>query len=164
MNRLSFGIKSVSRIIDQILREVPKTGPTSMTLHMDLRRKNVIVCFNQLWKFDLHLNRRKCLLFQEHIKFLTHLTSLISNSNLKIIRESHSLIEMARPTSNDEMRRFLGINIFTYWFIPNTSTIIASLRQLLKKNTVNVVHCLMWNISFHPAKTKSWKWLSSYAF
>ncbi|KMQ90497.1 hypothetical protein RF55_6956 [Lasius niger] len=46
----------------------------------------------------------------------------------------HPIVNMPRPTSNDDVRRFLGMVTYYVRFIPNISTITAPLRQLLKKN------------------------------
>ncbi|KAK9752035.1 Reverse transcriptase (RNA-dependent DNA polymerase) [Popillia japonica] len=69
MNRLSFGIKTApsefNRIIDQVLRDVQKTEKyfDDIVVHGSTKEEceeNLVKCLDQLRKFDLHLNRRKC--------------------------------------------------------------------------------------------------------
>ena len=82
---------------------------------------NLITCFTQLGKYDLHLNHRKCLFLQKRIEFLGHILKLV---------------EMPRPKSKEEMKYFLGLLTFYSRFIPDASTITAPLRHLLKDNVV----------------------------
>lgn len=141
MNRLSFGIKTApaefNRIIDQILREIPKTESyfDDIIVHGATKEEckgNLIACFNQLREFNLHLNQRKCSLFQECIEFLGHKVehNQISKSPEKI----KAIVEMPRPTSTDGVRKFLGMVTYYARFIQNTSMITAPLRKLLKKD------------------------------
>ena len=68
-NRLSFGIKTApsefNRIIDQILRDIPKTESyfDDITVHgrtMEECTYNLKAYLNRLREFDLHLNSAKC--------------------------------------------------------------------------------------------------------
>lgn len=143
MNRLSFGIKTApaefNRIIDQILRDVPKTESyfDDIIVHGENQQEcksNLIKCLQQLKTYNLHLNHRKCLFYQHRIEFLGHIIehNQISKSPSKIA----SIIEMPRPQNNDDVRRFLGLVQYYARFIPNTSTITTPLRKLLTKNTI----------------------------
>lgn len=141
MNRLSFGIKTApsefNRIIDQILRDIPKTESyfDDIIIHGETREEckaNLTACLNQLRKYDLHLNRRKCSLFQERIEFLGHIIEF--NKILKSPVKVAAITDMPSPKSNDGVRRFLGLVTYYARFIPNASTITAPLRELLKKN------------------------------
>lgn len=141
MNRISFGIKTVpsefNQIIDQILREVPKTESyfDDIIEHGTTEEEcttNLIKCLNQLRKFYLHLNRRKCSLFQERIEILGHIIKF--NKIFKSPEKITAIRMMPRPKLNDDVRRFLRMVTYYAQFIPNNSTIIAPLRQLLKKN------------------------------
>jgi len=139
MNRLSFGIKQgpseFNRIIDQILKKCKKAEKyfDDIIVHgktLEECRENLIACLEQLRKYDLHLNRRKCSFFQERIEFLGHVIEYnkISKSPEKV----KAITEMPRPTSKEEIKSFLGLITFYNRFIPDTSTITAPLRQLLK--------------------------------
>lgn len=142
MNRLSFGIKTApaefNRIIDQILRDVPKTEYyfDDIVVHgstIEECKSNLYTCLNQLQKFDLHLNREKCSFFQERIEFLGHVVE--HNRILKSPAKVNAILKINHPTSIEEVRRFLGMVTYYSRFIPNLSTLTAPLRQLLVKNT-----------------------------
>lgn len=81
MNRLSFGIKTApsefNRIINQILRDTPKTESyfDDIIVHgrtMEECTTNLKACLSRLREFDIHLNSAKCSFFQESIEFLGH--------------------------------------------------------------------------------------------
>lgn len=142
MNRLSFGIKTApaefNRIIDQILRDVPKTESyfDDIIVHGSTQQEcksNLIKCLQQLQTFNLHLNHHKCLFYQHRIEFLGHVIehNQISKSPNKI----SSIIDMPQPQNNEDVRRFLGMVTYYARFIPNASTITTPLRKLLAKNT-----------------------------
>nr|XP_023022237.1 uncharacterized protein K02A2.6-like [Leptinotarsa decemlineata] len=124
MNRLSSGIKTApsefNRIMDQISREMPKTEFyfDDIVVHRNSREEcatNLNVCFDQLQKYDLHLNICKCKFFQDQIEFLGHVIKFNSKSPEKVA----AIINMAKPTSVEELRRFLGMVTYYARFIPN---------------------------------------------
>lgn len=142
MNRLSFGIKTApaefNRIIDQILREIPKTESyfDDIIVHgssMDECKSNLKLCLAQLKKFDLHLNRAKCSFFKESIEFLGH---VVEFNKIKMAESKVSaILDMPRPNNADDVRRFLGMVTYYARFIPNLSSITTPLRRLLKKDS-----------------------------
>lgn len=141
MNRLSFGIKTApsefNRIIDQILQGLPKTLSyfDDIIVHGATKeecRNNLELCFQRLKKYDLHLNKKKCSLFQERIEYLGHIIEFnkISKSPQKI----RAVVDMPRPSNVEELRRFLGMVTYYSRFLPNNSSVTYPLRQLLRKN------------------------------
>lgn len=141
MNRLSFGIKTApaefNRIIDQILREVPKTQSyfDDIVVHGQSKaecKANLKACLHQLQKYDLHLNVSKCKFFENHIEFLGH--TIQFNKVQKSPSKVKAILEMPQPENVDDVRRFLGMVTYYARFIPNSSTITTSLRQLLQKS------------------------------
>lgn len=142
MNRLSFGIKTApaefNRIIDQILREIPKTEAyfDDIIVHgesMEECISNLKSCLAQLQKFDLHLNRAKCSFFKESIEFLGHVVEFnkIKKSQSKV----SAILDMPCPNNADDVKRFLGMVTYYARFIPNISSITTPLRHLLKKDS-----------------------------
>jgi len=107
MNRLSFGIKTAlaefNRIINQILQDISKTEAyfDDVIVHgatEDECKANLLTCLQQLQKFDLHLNQRKCSFFQERIEFLGHVIELnqISKSPEKVKAYRHAQADIVR--------------------------------------------------------------------
>ncbi|KAJ8878861.1 hypothetical protein PR048_019450 [Dryococelus australis] len=122
LHRLSFGIKTApsefNRIIEQILRDVPKTMSyfDYIIVHRSTREEcqhNLIAYLDQLQKFDLHLNQPKCSLFQEQIEYLGHFIEInkISKSPGKVA----AIVDMPRPKSAEDVRIFLGMNTIFKW-------------------------------------------------
>lgn len=141
MNRLSFGIKTApaefNRIIDQVLREVPKTESyfDDIVVHgesMAECKANLRACLAQLQKFDLHLNVSKCKFFENQIEFLGH--NIQHNRVRKSESKVQAILDMPQPQCVEDVRRFLGMVTYYARFIPNASTITTPLRQLLRKD------------------------------
>lgn len=140
MNRLSFGIKTApsefNRIIDQILRDIPKTLSyfDDILVHGSTLKEcqtNLELCLQQLQKYNLHLNTTKCSFFQREVEYLGHTVRF--NEISKSTRKIKAIVDMPRPTNTDDVRRFLGMCTYYARFISNLSTITAPLRQLLEK-------------------------------
>ncbi|KAJ8891923.1 hypothetical protein PR048_004482 [Dryococelus australis] len=95
---------------------------------------NLIACLDQLQKFDLHLNQQICSLFQEQIKYLGHVIEFnkISKSPGKVA----AIVDMPRPRSTEDVRRFLGMVTYYFRFMHGASTITTPLGHLLCKNTI----------------------------
>ncbi|XP_017478638.1 PREDICTED: uncharacterized protein K02A2.6-like [Rhagoletis zephyria] len=140
MNRLSFGIKTApaefNRIVDQILRDVPKTESyfDDIVIHdesIQECKNNLKKCLKGLDNFDLHLNHAKCIFFSTSIEFLGYVVQ--HNKVLKSPAKVAAIVDMPEPHSIEEVRRFLGMVTYYGRFIPNVSTITTPLRKLLKK-------------------------------
>ena len=141
MNRLSFGIKSApsefNRILDQILSNLDGTmsyyddiiihGPT-----FEICKRRLLACLERLKKFDLHLNRAKCVFFQTQVQYLGYCIS--HNKISKCPKKVEAIVKMPVPQSPDELHRFLGMVTYYARFIPNLSTMTYPLRQLLQKD------------------------------
>ncbi|XP_058983670.1 uncharacterized protein K02A2.6-like [Musca domestica] len=143
MNRLSFGIKTApaefNRIIDQILREVPKTESyfDDIVVHGETLsecKANLKLCLAQLQKYDLHLNMAKCKFFDNQMEFLGHV--IRHNKVQKSPSKVQAILQMPQPESVEDVRRFLGMVTYYARFIPNSSTITTPLRNLLLKNAI----------------------------
>lgn len=140
VKRLSFGIKTApaefNRIIEQILTGLKNTMSyfDDIIVHGATEeecRNNLILCLQRLNEHDLHLNKGKCLFFQTQIEYLGHVIQFnkISKSPAKI----RAIVNIPRPATVDDVRRFLGMVTYYSRFIPKLSSITFPLRQLLKK-------------------------------
>lgn len=149
MNRLSFDIKTAraefNRIVDQILREIPKTESyfDDIVFHGESLaecKANLKSCLSQLKKYDLHLNLTKCTFYQKQIEFLGHTVEY--NKVRKSVSKVKAIVEMPQPKSVEDVRRFLGMVTYYSRFIPNASTLTTSFGMLLRKNAI-----FKWNFS-----------------
>ncbi|XP_039305140.1 uncharacterized protein K02A2.6-like [Solenopsis invicta] len=117
MNRLSFGIKTApsefNRIIDQILSGLNKTLAyfDDIIVHGSTKeecQQNLYACLQRLKEYDLHLNKSKCLFFQEEIEYLGH--NIGFNKISKSPKKIEAIINMPRPSNVGDVRRFLGFD------------------------------------------------------
>jgi hypothetical protein len=113
MNRLSFGNKAAlsefNRIIDHIFQGLRKTLSyfDDLIIHGATKeecQENLELCLGMLKKYSIHLNRKKCSLFQERIEYFGHVIEFnkISKSPDKI----RATIDMPRPSNVEGLRRF----------------------------------------------------------
>lgn len=114
MNRLSFGIKTApsefNRIMDQILRGVPKTEKyfDDIIIHgttFEECKQNLISCLDQLRKYDLHMNRKKCSFFKNAYNFWDTSSNLIKFQNHR--RKSKQSQKCHDPNHQVRSKHFL---------------------------------------------------------
>ncbi|XP_062588414.1 uncharacterized protein K02A2.6-like [Saccostrea cucullata] len=88
---------------------------------------------DRLAEKGLTLNREKCEFGLSKIVFLGH---VISSEGVKPDQEKIKAVSETRtPSNSSEIRGFLGLANYCGRFIPNFSTIAATLRELTMKNT-----------------------------
>ncbi|KAJ8876438.1 hypothetical protein PR048_020883 [Dryococelus australis] len=105
LNSIKTAPSDFNRIIDQILRYVPKTMSyfDDIIVHVSTREEcqhNLRAYLDQLQKFDLHLNQQKCSLFQGQIEYLGQVIEFnkISKSPGKVA----AIFDMPRPKSTKD--------------------------------------------------------------
>ncbi|XP_037872900.1 uncharacterized protein K02A2.6 [Bombyx mori] len=77
-------------------------------------------------------NKEKCVIGVKEVKYVGH---ILSSEGLKPDPEKvRAIVDMKEPTTKKELQTVLGIITYISKFIPNTSELTESLRQLLKKN------------------------------
>lgn len=142
VKRLFMGIKTAPNLfhkaIDQILHDLDGTVAyfddiliTGNTLEECYRR--LIQCLDRLRAHNLHINKDKCKFFATSIKYLGH---KISAQGLEKCPEKVDAILKAPPPKNiDEARSFIGLALYYSRFIPNASSILFPINQLLRKDT-----------------------------
>ena len=140
--RLFFGIKTAPnefhKIIDQIVGNLEGTivyfddiliqGAT-----FEKCKIRLIKVLETLRKYNLHLNPEKCRFFEKQIKYLGH---VISKNGLQKSTEKIVAIQNApRPKNVEEVQQFLGMVRYYDKFIPDASSILEPLNNLLRKNS-----------------------------
>ena len=124
METLLQGIKGVLVYIDDILI----TGPTTEE-HLSTLDK----VFEKLSVAGLRLNKSKCFFLQPSIEYLGH---IIDKDGLHPTEEKvRAIKEAPKPRNISELRLFFGIINYYSRFLPNLSTKLAPLYQLLQKDT-----------------------------
>ncbi|GBN21227.1 Uncharacterized protein K02A2.6 [Araneus ventricosus] len=90
--------------------------------------------FKRCIEFNLKLSKEKSQICQTRVTFLGHTLSsdgiAVDNSKLEPI------LCMSKPEDRQSLYRYLGMINYLSKFLPNLSTLIAPLRELIKNNTV----------------------------
>ncbi|XP_060799470.1 uncharacterized protein K02A2.6-like [Neoarius graeffei] len=150
-NRLPFGVASspalFQKAMDQVLLGLPHThcylddilvsGPDKQT-HLN----TLDAVLRRLEEYGLHLKKEKCLFFQESVEYLGH---IIDAAGLhKSPEKVRAIIEAPAPADISQLRSFLGMLNYYGRFIPDLSTVLQPLNELLNKE-------------------KKWQWTSACA-
>ena len=137
-NRLAFGIASApamwQRAIEQdiphtqcILDDIIITG-TSDEDH----KRNLSKVLSRLDEYGLRVNFSKCEFFKNRVSYCRH--EIDENGLHKSPDKITAITEAPRPENVSQLRAFLGlVNYMCYHrFIPNYSTVVAPLNELLQ--------------------------------
>lgn len=139
--RMPFGICSASEVYQHRMRQILDDldgvdvyiddiliwGKTKQ--EHDKRLKNV---FDRLRQENIKLNKDKCKIDVQQLKYLGHIISkdgiTLDDSRIKAI------VSMKSPKDRKELERFLGVINYVSKFIPNFQNLFSPLRSLLKKD------------------------------
>ena len=140
-NRLPFGVSSApsifQRAIEGILQgldhvsvyldDILLTGTTEEE-HLQLLQE----VLSRLEEAGLHLKKSKCAFMLPRVEYLGYIISAdgIQPSAEKVC----ALMKASRPENTTQLRSFLGLLNFYNKFLPQSSTWLAPLHQLLKQN------------------------------
>ena len=139
--RLPFGISSApsifQRIMETLLSDLPHVcvylddiliSGTSEADHL----QNLHLVLQQLENAGLTLKKSKCKFRVSSVEYLGHIIDANglhpSESKVKAIRDAPT------PTNVTELKSFLGLLNYYHKFLPDLSTILAPLHQLLRKD------------------------------
>ena len=138
-NRLPFGISSApgifQRTMESVLSRIPHvivylddiliTGK-SETEHL----KNLQLVLQQLETAGLHLKKKKCEFLVPSITYLGH--RIDAQGLHPLLEKVDAIIKAARPKSITELKAFLGLLNYYGKFIPNLSSVLHPLYELLQ--------------------------------
>ncbi|KAK7584083.1 hypothetical protein V9T40_005046 [Parthenolecanium corni] len=142
---LPFGLKTCPAIFQRILRNILKRNglddfcvnyiddilifSKTFDEHLDHLKKLIDV----VSKEGFRLNLSKCNFAQNKVKYLGHV--LENNVTRPIYDNVLPVRDFPRPTTQKQVRQFLGKVNFYHSYIPNSATLLAPLHNLLKKNS-----------------------------
>ena len=141
-NRLVFGITSspaiCQRAIDQVLQGVP--GNQCILDDMLISGKtdeehleNLESVLKRLQDAGLKANKEKCVFFKDRVQFCGH---EIDKEGLHKTREKiEAVVNAPRPENVSQLRSFLGLVNYYNRFLPNASSVLQPLHQLLEQNS-----------------------------
>lgn len=102
--------------------------------NLDQHNKNLIDIFERIRKVNLKLNPVKCQFLKKQILYLGH---VVSSEGIRPDPEKTKTIEnYPRPSSSDEVRRFVAFANYYRKFIPNFAEITIPLNKLCRKGTL----------------------------
>ena len=142
-NRLVFGISSCpaiwQRAIDQVLQGIP--GVQCILDDMIVSGKsneehleNLESVLKRLEDAGLKANKEKCEFFRDRVQFCGH---EIDKEGLHKTQEKiEAVVSAPRPENVSQLRSFLGLVNYYNRFLPNASTVLHPLHQLLEQNSV----------------------------
>ena len=90
-----------------------------------------LVNSRRLSKHGLRANSSKCEFFKERIEFCGHEISKLGLH--KSQQKVNAVINAPRPENVSQVRSFVGLINYYHNFLPNLSTLLQPLNQLLEK-------------------------------
>ncbi|UYV66978.1 K02A2.6-like, partial [Cordylochernes scorpioides] len=161
--RLPFGISSAPEVFQRKMSNLLESQ-SGVNCHMDdiviwgatqeEHDERLRCVLRKLQDSGLTLNKEKCIFSVKEIKFLGRL--ITERGVLPDPNKVQAIREFPSPSSISEVRRFLGMVNFTGKFIPDLSTILYPLNQLLVKR-----HDWRWDSAQEEAFEKVKKLLST---
>lgn len=142
MNRLPFGTKPAVAIFQQTIEKILQ-GLNMVKNFLDdviITGKNEEEHFNNLKevlmrfeKVGLRLNLKKCIFFQDQVKYFGH---IIDKSWLKKdLSKIEAIVNIAKPKNGTEVKVFIGMVNYYAKFFSNLAARLHPLYNLLKKNS-----------------------------
>ncbi|CAB0030631.1 unnamed protein product [Trichogramma brassicae] len=142
VKRLAFGPKTACSVFQEKIEEIVKHINGCQNYFDDLivtgsnRREhlnNLEKVFQALSQKGLRLKKNKCEFLQPQVKYLGY---IIDRHGLHKDPDSiKAIVKLGRPKNVSEVQSFTGMVNYYMKFIPNLSTMLSPIYQLLKKNT-----------------------------
>lgn len=136
--RLQFGVAAApaiwQRAIEQVLQGVPFTSCVLDDMIISGKTDeehlaNLDAVLERLEKFGLRANLNNCDFFQEQVSYCGH---MISKEGLKKSPDKvNAVLKAPRPENLQQLRSFLGLVNYYRSFLPNLSTVLGPLNELL---------------------------------
>jgi hypothetical protein len=141
MNRLNFGVASAPSIwqqrFEQILQNIPFChcilDDVLVTGRNDLEHLQILEqVFKRLSENGLRLNNSKCSFLQDKLEYCGHV--LTKHGVQQSPEKTAATIDAPAPSNVSQLKSTLGLITFYHNHLPNVSTILHPLHQLLQKN------------------------------
>ena len=141
-SRVPFGIAAAPAIWQRTLELVLQGIPRVHCLLDDIiiagrdEEEHFRLLEQVMARLDQHnftINQQKCKFFQKQLEFCGY--QIDSQGLHKTPDKIQAMLEAPRPTSVTQLRSFLGIINYYHRFLPNLSTVLAALHELLKAHT-----------------------------
>ena len=138
-NRLQFGVASAravwQRAMEQVLQGIPFTSCILDDMIIsgktdDEHLANLGAVLERLERFGLRANLEKCEFFKEQVTYCGH---VISEKGLRKSPDKvNAVLNAPQPENVQQLRSFLGLVNYYRSFLPNLSTVLGPLNELLQ--------------------------------
>lgn len=143
--RMPFGLRNAAqtfqRLIDEVFRGLPFVyayidDVLVASKSEEEHKFHLHQIFQRLSHFGLKINMDKCLLGVNELNFLGH---VIDQNGISPLPEKIEAIQnFPQPTSVRQLRRFIGTLNYYRRFIPNCSSILTPLTNIIQKKNKNI--------------------------
>ena len=138
-NRLQFGVASApavwQRAMEQVLQGIPFTSCILDDMIISGKTDNEHLAnlgavLERLERFGLRANLEKCEFFKEQVTYCGH---VISEEGLRKSPDKvNAVLNAPKPENVQQLRSFLGLVNYYRSFLPNLSTVLGPLNELLQ--------------------------------
>ena len=140
-NRLAFGVASApavwQRTMDQVLAGIPKVqciiDDMIITGESNDEHLHVMeLVLKRLQEHGLRVNPEKCEFFKDKMTYCAH--EITAEGLQKTADKVKAMVDAPRPKDVSQLRSMLGLINYYHRFLPDLSTLLHPLHQLLKKD------------------------------
>ena len=136
--RMPFGLKNAAQAFQRLMDTVC-SGLTGVFIYLDdiliastdveQHRRDLVSLFDRLEEHGLVINQSKCVFGVQSIEFLGH---KVSRDGITPLEKKVSAVRnFPRPSSVNELQRFLGMLNFYHRFVPHVAEILVPLHEAL---------------------------------
>jgi hypothetical protein len=140
--KLPYGVSCAPAIFQKVMESVTQ-GIDMTAVYLDdilvsgktpqEHDSNLEKVMNRLQDAGLRLKETKCEFAKKSLTFLGH---TINSEGIQPVEEKvEAVLKAPAPTNVQELRSYLGLLNHYHRFLPNASTLLAPLHELLRKNT-----------------------------
>ena len=162
-NRLVFGVTTCPAIwqsaIDQVLQGVPDTQCILNNMIIisktdEEHLENLQKLLKQLQDAGLKVSKEKCEFFSDRVQFCEH--EIDSKGLYKTQEKIEAVVNGPRPENVSQLCSFLGLLSYYNRFLPNVSTVLHPLNQLLEQDSK-----WQWTEQYQQAFTEAKRMITS---
>lgn len=164
VNRLPFGVSSAPAIFQRTIENLVKDIPNVVVYLDDIlisgenevaHLRNVDAVLSRLREAGLRLKKDKCCFQVKEVVYLGH--KIDSEGVHPLEQKIEAIQKVPEPKSVTELQAYLGLLNYYHGFLPQISTVLAPLHELLQKG-----HVWRWGSRHKQAFEKSKSLLQSY--
>lgn len=144
--KMPFGLRNAAQTFQRFMDEVLR-GLTYAYAYIDdilvastdenAHRQHLNDVFQRLAQYGLRLNTDKCTFGASEVNFLGH--HIDANGITPLPEKIDAIRNFPTPTSIKQIRRFIGMINFYRRFIPNCSTILSPLTNLIERKNKQII-------------------------